>query len=115
MINSFKFFWGPSRSFVELMNEIDSSEEYLPSWSWAEELLHSNDDRYDVVTEEHDGIWEFLMRFPHDTVVPIISILGPNGTLHSENSNLSNGWGFDIDEDRLIITYYKLRGILGEE
>ncbi len=108
-MREFKFFEGFSRSFIELMAEIDSSEEYLPSWSWAEELLYSHDDRYVVVTEEHNGIWEFLMRFPYDSVVPVISILGPNGTLHCENSNLTNGWGFDIYEDRITITYYKLR------
>ena len=115
MIKSFKFFWGPSRSFIELMAEIDSSEEYLPSWSWAEELLYPHDDRYVVTTEQHEGIWEFLMRFPYDTVVPVISILGPNGLLHTQNSNHNNGWGFDIDEDLITITYYKLRETLREE
>ena len=115
MIHSFKFFWGRSRSFIEIMDEIDSSDEYLPSWSWAEEALHSHDDRYVVATEQREGIWDFLMRFPHDTVVPVISIMGPNGILHSEGINNNDGWGFDIDEDLITITYYKLRETLGEE
>ena len=111
-MKSFKFFEGVNPLSID--DEFNLDEDFLPSWSWVEETFYSIDDRYVLTTEEHRGIWSFLSQFEQNTIVPVYSILGPNGILHTASSE-HHGWGFDIQRDILIITYYKEIDILSEE
>lgn len=106
-MKSFKFFEGVNPLSIDdefILNDDD----FLPSWSWVEETFYSIDDRFILTTEQHRGIWGFLSQFEQNTVVPVFSIMGPNGILHTATSQ-HHGWGFDIQRDLLIVTYYKLR------
>lgn len=106
-MKSFKFFEGVNPLSVDdefVLNDDD----FLPSWSWVEDTFYSIDDRFILTTEQHRGIWGFLSQFEQNTIVPVLSIMGPNGFLHTASSE-HHGWRFNIQRDLLTITYYKLR------
>jgi hypothetical protein len=51
-----------------------------------------------------NGIIEFLSMFPPQMIIPVCSIVGPNGTIHNGDGN---GWGFNIQTDPIHITYLR--------
>jgi hypothetical protein len=114
-MKSFKFFEGVNPlSGDDDYEFFTNADDFLPSWSWVEDTFYSIDDRYILTTEQHRGIWGFLSQFEPNTIVPVYSIMGPNGILHTAETE-NDGWGFHIQRDLLTITYYKQRNMLGEE
>lgn len=81
-------------------------EDFRASWMWTNELDINRDNYVEESTVSY-GIQNFLSMFPQGAIVPIVSISG-QGIVHDiNNNNQSNGWGFDILEERLFIRYLR--------
>lgn len=65
--------------------------------------------RYDIVHSDHYGIHSFLDNFPFGFIVSILSITGPNGRIHCDDSEYEDGWGFDITSDLIRIEWVRFR------
>ena len=78
------------------------------SWmyGWIENL---DQYQHEIVIEHHYGIHSFLNHFPVGFIVVILTITGPNGRIHNIDSEYSDGWGFDILSDLLIIEWVRFR------
>ncbi len=66
-----------------------------------------NQYQYEVVLEEYNGIHSFLNNFPPGFVVTILSIVGPNGRIHNNDTEYVDGWGFDITNDLMWIEWVR--------
>lgn len=82
-------------------------EDFRASWMWTNELDINRRDNYIEESTVSYGIRNFLSMFPHGAIVPIVSISGQGITHDIDNNNQSNGWGFDILEERLFIRYLR--------
>ena len=104
MIRDFKF--------LSNNNEDEIPEGYInleniamASWMW-ESLMVPSTATYQIVSVDTNGIIEFLRMFPSEMIVPVSSIVGPNGVVHNgENEGI--GWGFNIQTDPIHITYLR--------
>lgn len=96
--------------------------DYIPlpedtaSWVWDDEsvreTLTNGRVRYEIVEGVFHGILDFLQNFPDGYVVIVHHIMGvESGILHDANT-IRQGWGFNIQNDELSISFYR---ILGEE
>jgi hypothetical protein len=65
------------------------------------ELLNDNH----VVSGTYHGIRDFLSSFPEGYLVIVVSIVGPSDVTHFKNGQYEYGWGFNILEDTLQITF----------
>ena len=102
MVSEFKFFEDNDETpegYINLENE------NIAIWMW-ESLMPPSDVMYDIVSVESNGIIEFLRMFPSDLIVPVCSIVGPNGVIHN-GGNEGIGWGFNIQTDTIHITYLR--------
>ena len=63
--------------------------------------------QYDIVFEDHYGIHSFLNHFPPGFVVTILTITGPNGRVHNDDTEYEDGWGFDITSDLITIEWIR--------
>lgn len=104
MIRDFKF--------LSNNNEDEIPEGYInleniemASWMW-ESLMVPSTETYQIVSVDTNGIIEFLRMFPSEMIVPVSSIVGPNGVVHN-SENEGNGWGFNIQTDPIHITYLR--------
>jgi hypothetical protein len=104
MIRDFKF--------LSNNNEDEIPEGYInleniamASWMW-ESLMVPSTATYQIVSVDTNGIIEFLRMFPSEMIVPVSSIVGPNGVVHN-SENEGNGWGFNIQTDPIHITYLR--------
>ena len=104
MIRDFKF--------LSDNNEDEIPEGYInleniemASWMW-ESLMVPSTATYQIVSADTNGIIEFLRMFPSEMIVPVSSIVGPNGVVHNgENEGI--GWGFNIQTDPIHVTYLR--------
>jgi hypothetical protein len=106
MIRSFKFLTDNDDDIPEGYINLENIN--IDSWMW-ESLMEPSDATYDIVSVDVNGIIEFLRIFPSDMIVPVSSIVGPNGTVHN-GENEGFGWGFNIQTDPIHITYLRYRG-----
>ena len=65
------------------------------------ELLNNNH----VVSGTYQGIHDFLSTFPDGYIVMVVSIEGPSDIIHFNSGQYDYGWGFNILEDSLQITF----------
>jgi hypothetical protein len=65
--------------------------------------------QYDIVEEYHYGIHSLLNYFPPNHVVTILTITGPSGRVHNQNTEYDDGWGFDITSDLIRIEWVRFR------
>ncbi len=79
-----------------------------PSWIFCREE-YIDPHVYYVVVEYHNGIRSFLSQFPNHHVVSILSITGPNGRFHNDETNYDDGWGFDITSDLIRVEWLRFR------
>jgi hypothetical protein len=106
MIRRFKFLTDNDDDIPE--GYINLENVNIASWMW-ESLMEPSDATYDIVSVDVNGIIEFLRMFPSDMIVPVSSIVGPNGTVHN-GENEGFGWGFNIQTDPIHITYLRYGG-----
>jgi hypothetical protein len=102
MIRDFKFLSDNNEDEIP-EGYINLENVEIASWMW-ESLMEPSDATYDIVSVEANGIIEFLRMFPSQMVIPVSSIVGPNGVVHN-SENEGNGWGFNIQTDPIHITY----------
>lgn len=82
----------------------ENSKKIEPIVGWR--YILDTDEYSEMVTSTHIGITSFLDNFPNRHVV-IVSITGPNGRSHTRSSHYDDGWGFNIIEDLITITYVR--------
>ena len=102
MVRDFKF-------FQDNEEEDDDIELYNgASWMFGrtENIDHYE---YDVIEENHYGIHSFLNQFPPGFVVCVLSIVGPNGRYHDDDTEYEDGWGFSITSDHINIRWVRFR------
>ncbi len=92
--------------------------EYIPipedsaSWIWDNEVdiesTAPNGYEYQLVDGFYNGILDFIADFPNGFIVIVHSITGVESGIRHTATSLRNGWGFNIQTDELIISFYKL-------
>ena len=100
MVSEFKFFEDNDEipeGYINLENV------NIATWVW-ESLMVPSTATYQIVTVNVNGIIEFLSMFPPEMIIPVSSIVGPNGTIHTGNGG---GWGFNIQTDPIHVTYLR--------
>ena len=103
MIRDFKFLTDNNDGMPEGYINLENVE--IATWMW-ESLMVPSTATYQIVSVDTDGIIEFLRMFPSEMIVPVSSIVGPNGVVHNgENEGI--GWGFNIQTDPIHITYLR--------
>jgi hypothetical protein len=102
MISRFKFLTDNDEDEIP-EGYINLENENIATWIW-ESLTPPSDTLYYIVSADTNGIIEFLRMFPSEMIVPVCSIVGPNGVVHN-GGNEGNGWGFNIQTDPIHITY----------
>jgi hypothetical protein len=83
-------------------NEEDDDELVCASWMWGSLTINP----FEIVVEEHYGIRSFLSQFPSHQIISIHKIVGPDGVIHNRENN-DSGWGFDILNDLIKITWIR--------
>jgi hypothetical protein len=106
MISRFKFLTDNDYYMPEGYINLENIN--IASWMY-ERFMEISDTTYDIVSVDVNGIIEFLRMFPSEMIVPVSSIVGPNGEVHN-GENEGNGWGFNIQTDPIHITYLRYRG-----
>ena len=102
MVKDFKFLTDNDEDDIP-EGYINLENENIATWMW-ESLTPPSDTLYYIVSVDTNGIIEFLRMFPSEMIVPVCSIVGPNGVVHN-GENEGNGWGFNIQTDPIHITY----------
>ena len=88
------------------LDEIIHEEYDSASWMWGTPMsLYGS--QYEVRFENHYGIHSFLNLFPSGFVVTVLSIVGPNGRIHNDDTEYEDGWGFDITSDLIRIEWVR--------
>ena len=105
MIKDFKFLTDNDDDMPEGYINLENVE--IASWM-GESSMDPSDEMYDIISVDTNGIIEFLRMFPSQMVIPVSSIVGPNGVVHN-SENEGNGWGFNIQTDPIHITYLSYR------
>ena len=101
MIKDFKFLTDNDDDIPEGYINLENVE--IATWMW-ESLMVPSTATYQIVSVDTNGIIEFLRMFPSEILVPVSSIVGPNGVVHNgENEGI--GWGFNIQTDPIHVTY----------
>ena len=89
----------------------DELEQPIEAWNGASWMYgrRENLDQYphEIVVEYHNGIHSFLNNFPPGFVVTILSITGPNGRIHNDETEYEDGWGFGITSDLIRIEWVR--------
>jgi hypothetical protein len=90
--------------------ELTPLPENMASWMWdSPEYIRIDPDTqpYELITSTCEGIGEFLSQFPNNYIVLVHEIKGLiSNRVHNAN-NTGNGWGFDIQNDWIDVTYYR--------
>ena len=102
MMREFKFFNGSE--------DDDLIEHGYDGASWIfGKVENLTQYQYDIVYSDHYGIHSFLNNFPPSFVVTILSITGPNGRVHNDDTEYEDGWGFDITSELITIEWVRYR------
>ena len=92
MIGRFKFLTDNDEDdFEGFVNDFDYG---LASWMWANQGITHDDPHWVPEQMITTGIRTFLLNFPEQMIVPIISITGDGVTMTIENEH--DPWPFDI-------------------
>ena len=102
-MKEFKFF---DENNDDTINEISDDEYNGASWIFGRRE-NLNQYQYEIVVEEHYGIHSFLNHFPPRFIVTVLSIVGPNGRSHNDDTDYEDGWGFDITSDIISIEWVR--------
>jgi len=116
MLKEFKFLTDNDYGWNNLFQIVRDDERGLrllgddsASWMWDDEsytTFNYETQPYELVTHTFSGILDFLAGFPPGYIVVVHRIEGINsGMVHTANSE-REGWGFDIQNDLIRITYY---------
>ena len=93
--------------FLRSQTPIQAVPDDYATWMWDAEGVVNPGLNYVMHTEQFNGILEFLSYFPEYSIVIIHSIVGvETGIAHTAETD-GTGWGFDVREDRLEITWYQ--------
>ena len=93
MIRNFKFLTDNNPNELEFGGFVDDLHDGFASWMWAHN--DPNRDPHWVIDEMNTlSIRSFLMCFPEQMIVPIISITGDNITMTIDNDH--DPWPFNI-------------------
>jgi hypothetical protein len=85
--------------------------ESMASWMWDGQAFIDFDSlEYDIIEENYEGIINFLSQFPTNMIVVVKSIKGVVTRIEHTYNTEQNGWGFNIQNDLLKITWYKFLG-----
>ncbi len=103
MVKDFKFFQDNDKDYV-LLDEYNGA-----SWLYGRRE-NLNQYRYEIVLEQYHGIHSFLNNFPARFIVTVLSITGPNGRIHTADTEYADGWGFDITNDLILIEWVRFIG-----
>jgi len=77
------------------------------TWMWDHDGVVNPTLNFELHTDHFTGIEEFLSYFPNYYIVIVHSIVGlENGIVHTAETD-GTGWGFNIREDLLEITWYQ--------
>lgn len=99
------------REFKFFNSSEDDDEDvviYGASWIFGkvENLIQY---QYDILVDNHYGIHSFLNNFHPGFVVTVLSITGPNGRVHNDDTEYEDGWGFDITSELITIEWVRYR------
>jgi hypothetical protein len=104
VVREFKFF-GDNNDEIPVDELID---EGYDGASWIYGRRENLDQyHYDILVDNHYGIHSFLNHFPPGFVVTILSITGPNGRFHDDDTEYEDGWGFDITSDLIRVEWVR--------
>jgi hypothetical protein len=93
VIRNFKFLTDNNPNELEFGGFVDDLHDGFASWMWAHN--DPNRDPHWVIDEMNTlSIRSFLMCFPEQMIVPIISITGDNITMTIDNDH--DPWPFNI-------------------
>jgi hypothetical protein len=78
------------------------------SWMWDDGYVPINADTqpYELITRVYNGIIDFLAGFPTGYVVVVNRITGVASERTHTAETEREGWGFDIQNDLIEVTYY---------
>ena len=99
-MGGFKFLSG-GMDYQTIAINVSASWDFVFDNSNATEYFNN----YHVVRGTYQGILEFLSTFPDGYTVFVVSISGPTGKTHFMTNQYDEGWGFNILEDSLDITF----------
>lgn len=97
--------------FLNNQTELTPVPDTFATWMWDAEGVVNPNLNYTMHTERFNGILEFLDLFPEYYIVIVHSIVGvETGISHTAETD-GQGWGFDIREDLIEVTWYQFEGI----
>ena len=113
MLRDFKFLTNNDDGWDNLVrdgeDEITLLGDDSASWIWDDEsytIFNFETQPYELVTHTFTGILDFLAGFPPGYIVVVHRIEGIDSRrVHTANSERI-GWGFDIQNDLIRVTYY---------
>jgi len=107
-MKTFKFFGDNNSGDVPTpIDELIDYEEYNgASWMYGRRE-NLNQYPHEIVVEDYRGIHSFLNNFPSGFIACILSITGPNGRFHDDDTEYEDGWGFDITSDLIRIEWVR--------
>jgi len=92
--------------------------EYIPipedcaTWVWdtqeIKDSLTQGRVEYEIVQGIFRGILDFLNTFPPGFVVVVHSIMGVESNRYHDANTEREGWGFNIQTDELLISFYRI-------
>jgi hypothetical protein len=94
MISRFKFLSNNDDDELEFGGFVNDFDYGLASWMWANPEIIQGDPHWEPDEMIVTGIRTFLLNFPEQMIVPIISITGDNITMTIQNEH--DGWPFNI-------------------
>jgi hypothetical protein len=104
MAREFKFF-GDNNDEIPI-DELIVEENDSASWMYGRRE-NLNQYPHEIVVEDYRGIHSFLNNFPSGFIACILSITGPNGRFHDDDTEYEDGWGFDITSDLIRIEWVR--------
>ena len=94
MIRNFKFLTDNDTNELEFGGFVHDLHDGFASWMWANPEMVQGDPHWTPEEMVVTSIRTFLMNFPEQMIVPIISIVGDNITMTIANDH--DPWPFNI-------------------
>lgn len=94
MISKFKFLRNNDEEEIEFGGFVHDLHDGYASWMWANPEMVQGDPHWEPNEMVVTSIRTFLLNFPEQMIVPVLSITGDNITMTIENEH--DGWPFNI-------------------
>ena len=104
MNKNFKFLTDNDEEELEYGGFVHDIQDGFASWMWANPEIAQGDPHWEPDEMITTGIRLFLMNFPEQMIIPIISITGNNITMTIQNEH--DPWPFDITGRTLLHIVY---------